>query len=176
MLRNSVIAPALSAGALWVLCSCFGLGCDEGDGHYYAYRPGPGPAYRRASFSGAIRFDWSVAGTAAESKDGGGAVSDEDAGASDAGAISQSACEAIGATQFQALLLDQGTIVAAFQSRCSAGTDIFRVGSNDYTANAALVNDDGVPLTETKVIPSFVVAPGETQLVRVTFDKLASTH
>jgi hypothetical protein len=39
---------------------------------------------------------------------------------------------------------------------------------------AALVTQDGVPVTETEVIPSFVVAPGETQVVRIAFKKLAA--
>jgi hypothetical protein len=161
-----------------LLCSCLGWGCEDGHDHYYTY--GPGPGYGPGHFSGgAIRFEWSLAGTTGD----GGATSDEDAGAeqassdagsaSDAGAnagsVSKSACNAIGATQFEALLYDQGTIVAAFQARCSAGSETFRVGSNDYTATAALASDDGVPVTETKVIPTFIVAPGEIQVIRVAF-------
>jgi hypothetical protein len=174
MMKSSVGAHASAAGLFVVLCSCLVMGCEDHDGYYYGYRHGP--SYRSRSWAGAIRFEWSVSGSDA-------GANDEDAGVLDgadagfeagAGTVTQSDCDALGATEFQALLLDQGTIVGALQSRCDAGSDSLRVYANDYTVTAALVTQDGVPVTETEVIPSFVVAPGETQVVRIAFKKLAA--
>jgi hypothetical protein len=176
-MRKSSVG-ACAAGLFVVLCSCLAMGCDDHD-RYYGY--GHGPGYGPESWSGVLRLKWSLPG----SPDAEG--SDEDAGAididggleADAGATSgasQHACEALGASEFQMLLLDQGSIVAAVQQRCSAGEDGFRLRANDYTATAALVNEDGVPVTETEAIPSFVLAPGETQVIHIAFKKLASAE
>jgi hypothetical protein len=176
---NWVGARAFAAGSFLALCSCWALGCDEGHaGHYYGH---PGPGYGPAPWVGAIRFEWSLPGSApAGDDDDAGALAesdaglDADAGASASSSANQDACDAIGATEFQALLLNQGTIVAAVQTRCAAGSETFRVQSNDYTATAALVTKDGVPVTETEAIPSFIVAAGEKQIVRIAFERLAS--
>lgn len=176
MMKSSVGAHASAAGLFVVLCSCLGMGCEDHDGYYYGYRHGPSHGQR--SWAGAIRFEWSVSGSSADVDDeDAGTIDDADGGLeADAGTLAQSDCDALGATEFQALLLDQGTIVGALQSRCNAGSDSLRVYANDYTVTAALVTQDGVPVSATEVIPSFVVAPGETQVVRIAFKKLASAQ
>jgi hypothetical protein len=150
------------------------VGCDDGrEGHFGYGPPGPGYAgYPPQPQSGEIRFEWSLPGAASASGDDDAGVLAADSGVTISGSVRQSACDAIGATQFQALLFDQGTIVAVEQSPCNSNSGTLRVGSNDYTATAALVTEDAVPVTETKVIPSFVVAPGETQVIHITFGKL----
>jgi hypothetical protein len=152
------------------------MGCEDHDGYYYGYRHGP--SYGPRPWAGAIRFAWSVSGSDADVGDqDAGTIDDADGGIeADAGTLTQSDCDALGASEFQALLLDQGTIVGALQSRCSAGSDALRVYANDYAVTAALVTQDGVPVTETEVIPSFVVAPGETQVVRIAFKTLAGAQ
>lgn len=179
MLENPIGTRTFSVALLAALCSCLASGCDDSHGRFYDY----GPSYGHEA-SGAIRFEWSLPGStdAATSDDDAGAIEklapdggrDADAGAKTAQSVNQSVCDALGAAQFQALLFDQGTIVAAFQARCGLGSRTFRVRSNDYTATAALVTKEGVPVTETELIPSFVVAPGETQLIQIAFSKLAN--
>jgi hypothetical protein len=153
------------------------VGCEEHDGYYHGYHHGP--IYGTGFAPGAIHFEWSLAGLGAEG-DEDASVSEADGGvdadAAASSAVSDGACTALGASEFQALLFDQGTIVGALQSSCSAGSDGLRVRANDYTATAVLVNDHGVPVTETEAIPAFVVAPGEIQVIHVTFKKLAGAE
>lgn len=177
MMKSSV--GAWAAGLFVVVCSCLAVGCDDHE-RYYGGGYGRGPGYGPRSWSGLIRFEWSLdgSGSAGSNDEDAGAI-ESDAGDADAGTashVSQHACEALGASEFQALLLDQGSIVGAVQSSCSAGVESVRVRANDYTATAALVTQDGVPVTETEVVPSFVVAPGETQVIRISFKKLASAE
>src|SRR5262245_10438347 len=163
MSRHLSYASALCAGL--ALFACVGAGCDDGrDGYYYGGGYGPGYGAPR-SRAGAIRFEWSLEGAAngvagagstdaavASDEDAGAAGASADAGSAAASGPTSAACDAIGATQFQALLYNQGTIVNAFQARCSASPESFRVQSNDYTVTATLAGDDGAPVTRTEVI------------------------
>ena len=169
MFKSSVGARAFSAGLFCVLCSCLALGCEEGHQGHYAYRQGS--AHGPAPWSGAIRFEWSLPGTADEASSDDDAGLTADAGAKASGSALKDACEAIGAQQFQVLLLNQGAIVGALQAPCSDGSATWRVRSNDYSATAALAGEDGVPVSQTEAIPHFVVVPGETQVIDLGFVK-----
>jgi hypothetical protein len=173
MFKSSVGARAFSAGLFCVLCSCLAFGCEEGHEGHYAYRQGA--AYGPAPWSGAIRFEWSLPGTADEESSDDDAGLTADAGAKASGAALKDACEGIGAQQFQVLLLNQGSIVGALQAPCSDGSATWRVRPNDYSATAALAGEDGVPVTQTEAVQRFVVVPGETQVIHLPFVGSAAT-
>src|SRR5438045_3684210 len=108
MMKSSV--GAWAAGLFVVLCSCLAIGCDDHE-RYYGYGHGPGYGYGPASWAGVIRFEWSLPGaTSAGNGDEDAGAIDADAGReADAGATSapsQHDCDALGASEFQALLLD----------------------------------------------------------------------
>ena len=87
------------------------------------------------------------------------------------GGTSADACSVAGAAQMRVVIVDGNGFTQAtnFES-CSSFTSRIALDEDTYTGAATFVGTDGLPVSQTKIIPAFRIIKGETTVQTVDFN------